>query len=158
MSQAQPFMTSGAELPQPLNVLGERITVLLDSGHSGGIELFRQQGDEGQGPPPHAHPWDETFYIVAGEVEIGAGEACRRLGPGAVAHVPAGVTHWFRFVTDGEMISVTSREGASRLFSALDGAIKAGAQDKQALIPVILAHGAVLRDPPGGAGQATAEI
>ncbi len=158
MSQAQAFMTSGAELPQPLNVLGERITVLLDSGRSGGLELFRQQGNAGQGPPPHAHEWDETFYIVTGEVEIGAGDAYRRLGPGAVAHVPAGVTHWFRFVTDGEMISVTSREGASRLFAALDGAIKAGASDKQSLVPVILANGAVLRDPPGGARQATAEI
>jgi quercetin dioxygenase-like cupin family protein len=158
MSQAQPFVMSGADLPQPLNVLGERITVLLDSSRSGGLELFRQQGEAGQGPPPHAHEWDETFYIVTGEVEIGAGDAFRRLGPGGVAHVPAGVTHWFRFVTDGEMISVTSREGASRLFAALDGAIKAGATDKQALIPIILANGAVLRDPPGGAGQTTAEI
>ncbi|MDI4641876.1 cupin domain-containing protein [Rhodoblastus acidophilus] len=141
-----------------MNVLGERITVLVDSGRSGGLELFRQQGDAGQGPPPHAHEWDETFYIVTGEVEIGAGDLSQRLGPGAVAHVPAGVTHWFRFVTDGEMISVTSRAGASRLFGALDAAIKAGATEKQALIPVILENGAVLRVAPQSARQATAEF
>jgi quercetin dioxygenase-like cupin family protein len=155
MSQAQPFLTADAELPQPLNVLGERITVLLDSGRSGGLELFLQQGDAGQGPPPHAHEWDETFYILTGEVEIGAGDIHRRLGPGAVAHVPSGVTHWFRFVTDGEMISVTSRAGASRLFSALDAAIKAGATEKEALLPVILENGAVLREAPQSAGYAT---
>jgi quercetin dioxygenase-like cupin family protein len=134
-------MAAGEELPRALNVLGERITILVDAARTGGLELFLQRGDVGQGPPPHAHDWDETFYIVAGEVEIGAGDETRRLGPGAVAHVPAGVMHWFRFVTNGEMISVTSRAGASKLFTAIDAVAQDGPPHLDAIAPAILNHG-----------------
>ncbi len=71
----------------------------------------------------------------------------RRLGPGSVAHVPAGTTHWFRFVTDGEMISVTSRPGASKLFSALDAVAAPGAPDMDVIVPVILNNGVTLAAP-----------
>jgi mannose-6-phosphate isomerase-like protein (cupin superfamily) len=134
---AVPFMVAGEEFPRALNVLGERITVLAAAERTGGLELFRQQGEVGQGPPPHAHDWDETFYIVAGELEFGAGDESRRLGPG-------GVIHWFRFVTDGEMISVTSRAGASQLFTALDAANPSGPPDMDVIVRVILSSGATL--------------
>jgi quercetin dioxygenase-like cupin family protein len=140
----QPFMAEANELPPALDVLGERITVLAASERTGGLELFRQLGEAGQGPPPHAHGWDETFYVVAGELEFGAGAATRRLGPGAVAHIPGGVTHWFRFLTAGEMLSVTSAAGASGLFTALDAAARAGPPDHAVLASVIREHGATL--------------
>jgi quercetin dioxygenase-like cupin family protein len=139
-----PFMVAGGEFPRALNVLGERITVLADAEHTGGMELFRQQGEVGQGPPPHAHGWDETFYVVAGELEIGAGDVTRRLGPGSVAHVPAGTMHWFRFLADGEMISVTSGAGSSKLFTDLDAATPPGPPNMDAIMPVILANGVTL--------------
>jgi quercetin dioxygenase-like cupin family protein len=139
-----PIMAAAAERPRALNVLGEGITVLLGAERTGGMELFHQKGEAGQGPPPHAHGWDETFYIVSGELEIGAGESSRRLGPGAVAHVPAGVKHWFRFVTDGEMVSVTSRAGASKLFTAIDAASRPGPPDLDVLGPVIVSNGVTL--------------
>lgn len=138
------FMAAEAELPRALNVLGERVTVLAGAEATGGLELFRQQGEAGQGPPPHSHDWDETFYIVSGELEIGAGDLTRRLTAGGVAHVPAGVTHWFRFVTDGEMISVTSAAGASKLFTALDAATPPGPPDMEVIVPVILGNGVTL--------------
>jgi mannose-6-phosphate isomerase-like protein (cupin superfamily) len=144
---AAPFMLAEEELPRALNVLGERITILASSGCTGGLELFRQQGEPGQGPPPHAHEWNETFYIVAGEIEFGAGDQSRRLGPGSVAHVPGGVTHWFRFVTDGEMISVTSQRGASQLFSAIDAASPSGAPDIDLLLRVVSSNGVTLAAP-----------
>jgi quercetin dioxygenase-like cupin family protein len=139
------FLVAGDEQPRPLNVLGERVTVLAGAGRTGGLELFRQQGEVGQGPPPHAHDWNETFYVVSGELDIGAGEAVRRLGPGSVAHVPAGVTHWFRFITDGEMISVTSAPGASQLFTAMDAVTPPGPPDMDVIVPVILGNGVELR-------------
>ncbi|HEY1446990.1 MAG TPA: cupin domain-containing protein [Caulobacteraceae bacterium] len=138
---AAPFMVSGAEAPRDLNVLGERLTVLATAERTGGIELFRQRGEVGQGPPPHAHDWDETFYIISGELEFGVGDATGRLGPGSAAHIPGGVVHWFRFLTDGEMISVTSPGGASQLFTAIDAANPSGPPDMDAVVAAIVSNG-----------------
>jgi hypothetical protein len=32
-----------------------------------------QEGPEASGPPPHSHPWDESFYVVKGKIEFGIG-------------------------------------------------------------------------------------
>ena len=144
-----PFMIAESEMPRPLNVVGEHITVLAGAARTGGLELFRQKGEAGQGPPPHKHEWDETFYIVAGELDICAGGETRRLGPGSVAHVPAGVLHWFKFITKGEMISVTPREGASKMFAEFDREIAPNAPDLGKLAEIAARHGATISPPPG---------
>ena len=147
--EAAPFMIAESEMPRALNVVGERITVLAGAARTGGLELFRQKGEAGQGPPPHKHEWDETFYIVAGELDISAGDVTRRLGPGSVAHVPGGVMHWFRFITHGEMISVTSRPGASKMFTEFDREIAPNAPDLGKLAEIAARHGATIGAPPG---------
>jgi hypothetical protein len=38
---------------------------------TGSYEIFRQAGPEGAGPPPHSHPWEEAFYVIAGQVTFG---------------------------------------------------------------------------------------
>jgi len=141
------FISNGAELPRPLNVLGERITVLASGAATGGYEIFRQEGEPGQGPPPHAHDWDESFLIVNGKVEIGIGDESVLCGPGAIAHVPAGTSHWFRFETDGEMISVTSRRGASEFFADVDSAISRGPLDLEKTLAVAERHGLTVFAP-----------
>jgi len=30
-----------------------------------------KRGPEGSGPPPHSHPWDESFFVVKGEIDFG---------------------------------------------------------------------------------------
>jgi quercetin dioxygenase-like cupin family protein len=107
--------------PPPLNVVGENITVLASGAQTGGYEIFHQAGPEGSGPPPHSHPWAEAFYVLKGEVAFGVGEGEVVGRPGTMVHVPAGATHWFRFREGGgEMVSVTSCEGASHLFADID--------------------------------------
>src|SRR5262249_10937239 len=53
----------------------------------------------GGGPPLHAHPGPETFYVLTGEflfTQQGAGGVSTlRAGPGAVVHAPGGVPHRF---------------------------------------------------------------
>jgi quercetin dioxygenase-like cupin family protein len=116
-----PFFVEPTGRAQPFNVVGEKITVLAPAERTGGYEIFHQAGAAGSGPPPHSHAWDESFYVVAGEVEIGTGQESRLAGPGAFVHVPAGVMHWFRFGPEGgEMVSITSRAGAAQLFADLD--------------------------------------
>ena len=114
------FILAEQDRAPAYGVLGEQVQVIASGDETGGYELFVQKGEPGMGPPPHAHDWDESMYILNGEVEIGVGGETRLCGPGALAHVPAGTPHWYRFVTDGEILSVTSRLGASRFFAEVD--------------------------------------
>ena len=116
-----PFVTQAGSSPRPLNVVGENITVLASGAQTGGYEIFLQNGPENSGPPPHNHPWDESFYVIRGEIAFGIGDAETVAFPGTFVHLPAGTTHWFRFGKGGgEMVSMTSREGASRMFTEMD--------------------------------------
>ena len=63
---AEPIVVKLTDGVRPLNVVGEQITVLASGDRTGSYEVFHQIGPEGSGPPPHSHPWDEAFYVVAG--------------------------------------------------------------------------------------------
>lgn len=117
---AMGFILAAQDRAAAYGVLGEEIQVLASGEETGTYEVFVQKGGPGMGPPPHAHEWDESMYILNGEVEVGIGGETRLCGPGALAHMPAGTTHWYRFVTDGEILSVASRLGASRFFAEVD--------------------------------------
>ena len=118
---SEPFVVTADQASRPLNVVGEKITVLASGAQTGGYEIFLQVGPEGSGPPPHNHPWDESFYVIKGEIAFGIGDSERVASAGTLVHLPAGTTHWFRFGKGGgEMVSVTSRESASRMFTDFD--------------------------------------
>lgn len=134
------FIRLPADYPEALKVLGEEITVLAGGEETGGYEMFIQAGDEGVGPPPHRHDWDESFYVLSGEIEFGVGDRSALCGSGAVVHVPAGCTHWFRFMGKGAMLSITSRLGASRFYANV-ARDTSGTIDVETTVKVALAHG-----------------
>jgi quercetin dioxygenase-like cupin family protein len=132
---AETIIIERAGGPRPLNVVGEQITVLAAGGTTGSYEVFHQIGPEGSGPPPHNHPWDEAFYVIAGEVAFGVGEKELVGHAGTFVHLPAGTTHWFRFGKGGgEMVSMTSHEGASHMFADFDREISPTEPDLARLI------------------------
>ena len=141
--KAQPFVVTPKDYERGLNVVGEKITVLASNAATHGYEIFLQQGVEGSGPPPHSHDWDESFYVVKGEVEISYGDKTVMAEPGTLVHLPAGTVHSFRFgVGGGEMISITdARSRASQLFTNLDKEIPAGPPDLPRLIAVAQQNG-----------------
>jgi hypothetical protein len=62
--------------------------------------------------------------------------------PGTLVHLPAGTTHWSRFRKGGgEMVSMTSREGASRMFADFDREIAPVNPDLAQLVEVGARHG-----------------
>lgn len=125
-----PFVVTPELAPTPFDIVGEEITVLASGAQTGTYEIFRQVGPEASGPPPHDHPWDETFYVIKGQVAFGYADRELIAAPGTLVHLPAGTTHWFRFgVGGGEMISITSREGASHMFAAFDHEISPDSPD-----------------------------
>jgi quercetin dioxygenase-like cupin family protein len=139
---SDPIVVQPGNAPRPLNVVGEEITVLASGAQTGSYEIFHQAGPEGSGPPPHSHPWDEAFYVTKGKIAFGIGERELVAGPGTLVHLPAGSTHWFRFGPGGgEMVSVTSREGASRMFTEFDREISPTAPDLGKLVEIGARHG-----------------
>jgi YD repeat-containing protein len=137
----QPFVVTPKDYPKPLSVRGEDITVLASGEATGSYEIFVQQGPEGSGPPPHAHPWDESFYVVSGTLDFGIGDEAFVAGPGTLVHLPAGTTHWFRFREAGQMISMTDRLAASKMFTDIDAAGTLVQTDPAKLAEVALRHG-----------------
>jgi len=139
----QPFVVTPQSYARPLNVVGEKITVLASNAATQGYEIFLQQGDEGTGPPPHSHDWDETFYVLSGCVEISFDGNTANATAGSLVHLPAGTVHSFRFgAGGGEMLSVTGHTGhAAHLFTSLDQEITPDAPDLPKLIEVATRYG-----------------
>ena len=56
--------------------------------------LVRASMDPGGSHPFHHHPRrEEIIYVVSGRAEQWVGPEFRMLGPGEIAHIPAGVVH-----------------------------------------------------------------
>jgi len=142
------FVVKPADAPTPLKVVGENITVLASGAQTGGYEIFYQIGPENSGPPPHNHPWDESFYVIKGEIAFGMGDTETVATPGTLVHLPAGTTHWFRFGKGGgEMLSMTSREGASRMFADMDREIAPDKPDGEKLVQIGSRYGLTVVPP-----------
>ncbi|MGZ8159352.1 MAG: cupin domain-containing protein [Methylobacter sp.] len=139
----QPFVVTPNTYSRPLNVVGEKITVLASNATTQSYEIFLQQGDEGTGPPPHSHDWDESFYVVKGTVEISYDGKTITANPGTLVHVPAGTIHSFRFgAGGGEMISIAGLNScAARLFASIDQEIATNQPDISKLIEVADQYG-----------------
>jgi len=133
-----PFVVTPDAYDRALNVVGEKITVLASKAATQGYEIFFQQGDEGTGPPPHSHDWDETFFVLGGSVEISYGDTTMAATRGALVHLPAGTLHSFRFgAGGGEMLSITSHGGnAASLFRTIDAEIAPGPPDVAKLLDI----------------------
>lgn len=101
-------------------VVGDRLRILVEGATStGSLELFELEGDLGSGPPPHAHPWLEAYFIPDGSVRVELDGQHFLAGPGTSVVVPAGHVHRFdvasstaRFLvaTTGDRASVFFRD------------------------------------------------
>lgn len=145
----EPIVMFPDQRPAPLKVVGEEITVLAPGSATGSYEIFRQNGPDGSGPPPHSHPWDEAFYVTEGSVHFGIdGRPDLEATAGTLVHVPAGATHWFRFgANGGDMISVVSRPGASAFFTQVDREVSPADPDLGALVGIASSHGLTIPLP-----------
>lgn len=73
---------------------GLRVALLADVDEIGICEVTSDPG--GSSPPAHVHRrHSESFYVLAGEIALVVGDQELVAGPGAWAHVPAGVPHTF---------------------------------------------------------------
>jgi len=137
------FIKARDEYDPALNVFGTAVTVMVANDATTGHEITLQSGAEGCGPPPHRHDWDESFYVLEGNVEFTYGEAVRLCGPGAFVHLPAGTVHGFRYGKGGgRLLEVAgSGSGASSMFRAVDAEIRPGVDEAATAIAILRRHG-----------------
>jgi len=75
-----PFVVAPNDYGDALDIVGEHVTVLASGEAAAGYEIFLQRGPEGSGPPPHTHPWDESFFVLKGEIPSGRQLDARSVG------------------------------------------------------------------------------
>ena len=62
--------------------------------------------DAGASIHRHAHPQEEVWHILVGELEISIGDETCRAGPGSVGIVPPNTEHEVKALTKGKAIVV----------------------------------------------------
>jgi quercetin dioxygenase-like cupin family protein len=110
-----------------LHVLGVDVHFLCraDDTH-GAWSLMNTIIPKGGGPPPHTHPWDEAYYVTAGEVEFQIEGRLVRLGAGDFAHVKADTPHAFQGVSDApaHMLILDAPAHAEAFFLEVDREVR----------------------------------
>ena len=130
----------------PLDVGGFEITVLASEDATQGYEVFHIAGPEGKGPGPHFHPWDESFFILHGELHCGVDGVETVAQAGSFIHVPGGSTHWFQFGKGGAaMISMTSQGNASKMFTDFAHGISWDNPDREKLVDLAEKYGQIIQ-------------
>jgi quercetin dioxygenase-like cupin family protein len=72
-------------------------TIWLRAAGHGELQVAEYVSEDRDGPPAHAHPWDEAQIVADGEVEFRVGdEDWVHAGPGSVQLLPRGVRHTLR--------------------------------------------------------------
>jgi quercetin dioxygenase-like cupin family protein len=122
-----------------LDVIGDAITPLITADDATGFELFDLRGPAESGPPPHAHPWDEAYYVLEGEVAVMVEGAEYLVGPGDVVNVPAGSLHAYRITSaSARFLVATTPQGAAHFFADVDEHVGAMPESLPTLIEVAM--------------------
>jgi quercetin dioxygenase-like cupin family protein len=117
----EPFVVTRQSYATALDVVGVQVTILASNDKTGGYEITLQEGPEGAGPVPHAHPWDESFFVLRGTVELHCSGQSVTAEQGTLVHFPAGTVHGYRFgAHGGAMLELSGPGGlATKMFELI---------------------------------------
>jgi quercetin dioxygenase-like cupin family protein len=139
----QPIVLRPDQHEPALNVVGTRVTVLASNDATQSYGITVQQGEEGTGPPPHRHDWDEAFYVLKGEIRFLCDGNVYDCSVGTLVHVPGGTVHGFTYGSGGgQMLEITGAGAlAAQMFAAIDKEIPPGPPDVPKLLEVLKRNG-----------------
>jgi mannose-6-phosphate isomerase-like protein (cupin superfamily) len=124
-----------------LSVLGDTITCKLAGGNLNGWQFFELSGSANSGPPPHTHPWEEGYYILAGEVEVLVGEEVMLATPGYFIHIPANTVHTFNIKSpQAKFLFWVSDDKAEKFFAEIDKEVKELPPNMEKLMTIAQKH------------------
>ena len=144
----RPILATSDHGPK-LRIVGDTIRVLATLDDTGGkFEAFETTGPRGSGPPPHAHPWSESYFIAEGEVDVIVGDETMRATPGSFINIPAGTIHGYRIASQSARFTViTTAAGASDFFHELDAETQGSVADMEKIMAVATKHGLTVPPP-----------
>jgi quercetin dioxygenase-like cupin family protein len=122
-------------------VVSDTMRVLAGARDTGGaFELFEMTAPRDSSPPPHAHPWTESYTVIEGSIDVLIGDRTVSGGPGCFFQIPAGTFHSYRITSEiAKLIIVTSPSGAGDFFHEVDSET-----DLQKIVGIALRHGFTL--------------
>jgi Mannose-6-phosphate isomerase len=137
------FIVKPGDRSAALSVVGTNVTVLVSAANSKSQQVTLQSGDEGTGPPPHSHEWDESFYVTKGQVQFTCADQTTMCVAGTFVYVPGGTVHAFSYGPGGgEMLEFTGfGSKAIQMFTALDREIPPGPPDVPKVVEVAGEYG-----------------
>jgi mannose-6-phosphate isomerase-like protein (cupin superfamily) len=135
-----------AEQSRALSVLGEELRPLTPAGRSLGLQVFDTVAPTvapGEaGPPPHRHPWEEVYVVLAGTLQVFDGEDWRDAPAGACVCVPPMQWHSYRNGTpDCRFLTITGPGRAREFFESADAEVGTWPPDMDAALAVAARHG-----------------
>jgi len=95
---------------------------LLRSEQSDGqVAVIETAPAPGVGPPLHHHDFDETFYVMEGELTFRLRDEILTAGPGELVFAPRGVPHTFANLsgTPARQLIVCTPAGFERYFARM---------------------------------------
>ena len=123
-----------------LFVLGETLRPLLTNAMGSSLEIFDTSGPADAGPPPHCHPWEEVYVMLDGKLEVTIDGDSQVISPGDVAHVPAGVTHSYRNLTQARFLTIATEGKAAQFFAQVAKEVEMNPPDIPGVIRVASSH------------------
>lgn len=132
---------ASTEVPESHCVLGETLTPMLTNASGSSIEIFDTRGVPGGGPPPHTHPWEEIYVVLAGEMDVVIDGRTTRLRAGGHAHVPAGTPHAYTTLDDTHFLTIFSKGNASKFFRQVANEVTMSPPDVAGVARVAAQHG-----------------
>lgn len=128
---------------EELTVIGASVTVLLSNATTGSHEITLQSGEEGKGPPPHSHEWDESFFVLEGSIQFFCNGESITCPKGTLVHIPGGTVHGFSYGKGGgKMLEIAGKGGnATRLFEDLHKQVPPGPPDIDKVLKIFDTHG-----------------
>jgi quercetin dioxygenase-like cupin family protein len=109
---------------------------------NGQYAIFEMIDTAGGEAPLHSHPWEETFYILEGEIEIQVGNRQQIVSAGAMSHVPANTAHRFQVRSPiARALHIVSPASAAAFYQEVGTAITSFPPDLIVFQEICVKHG-----------------
>ena len=106
-----------------VHVVGDTYTILISGRDTAGhFTLIDMVVPSGGGPPLHRHDFEETFSVLAGEIEVTCRDETVIVGVGDSANIPSNAPHKFvnRGNGDVHLLCTCSPAGQEDFFIRVD--------------------------------------
>lgn len=124
-------MTLGADEGQNISVVGDTYRILASGKQTGGaFATIDMLVPPGGGPGPHSHPdFQETFYVIEGEVEVKSETSAYIAKKGSYVVIPkGGIVHCFKNKSDtlAHLLCTVVPAGLEEMFIAIGIPVEPG--------------------------------